>query len=246
MSEDQISKSRSHHLFPVDYMPNGRAHTVAYFDHDDASPYKDMLSLYQCLAEDIAVHSRYGVDHMSRFQLYENERKATLDMPTFRQAMSEHDGLLILTDEPYVTVNQLFDRQHRGRMFALFTNPVYRAVQQFMSQKDAKSTSLLNWITTADDNVYIKKILGKQANEPVTLVDLQMAKEFVRQSVVVGLSSEMKESFNRFNVALGVGESEMRGNAKCLEEIFKNNDVEIDKFVKMVSESYLVPHCLFC
>ena len=217
-------------------MPDEPAVTVTYFDHD-VSPYKDMMSLFQCMGDEIAVHSRYGIDDGSaRFRMYVDGKQTLLDMPTFRQLLGDKSELLILTNEPYITVNQLFNRQNRGRMMALFANPVHRTIQQFMEREENDKTTLLEWIDRADDNIYIKKLLGKSLSDSVDLVDLQMAKEFIRQSVVVGLSSEMKESLNRFNGALGVGDAEMRSNARCLEEIFKENEVGVDKFVKMVSK----------
>ena len=237
LSEAQISRSRSHHLFPVDYMPDGVETTVAWFDHETA-PHEDMLSLYQCMGENIAIHSRYGVGDAARFRVYMNGKTKVLDMSKFRDAMALNHDLLILTNEPYDTVNQLFDRENRGRMFALFDNPVHRTIQRFMNREgEGLKMSLLDWVRSADnsqDNIFVKRILGKRPSEQVNLVDLQMAKEFIRQSAVVGLTSQMKESFMRFNVAMGTNGSQMMSSVKCLEDIFRKSGSDSDKITKMV------------
>lgn len=218
-------------------MPDGVETTVAWFDHETA-PHEDMLSLYQCMGENIAVHSRYGVGDAARFRVYMNGKTKVLDMSKFRDTMASNHDLLILTNEPYDTVNQLFDRENRGRMFALFNNPVHRTIQRFMNRDgEGLKMTLLDWVRSPDnsqDNIFVKRILGKHPSDQVNLVDLQMAKEFIRQGVVVGLTSQMKESFMRFNVAMGADESKAMYNAKCLEDIFSKNNSDIDKFAKMV------------
>jgi hypothetical protein len=218
-------------------MPDSTETTVAWFDHE-VPPLDDMLSLYQCMGDTVAVHSRYGVGETARFTLYQNDKTKVLDTSKFRDVMETHHDLLILTNEPYDTVNQLFDRVNRGRMFVLFDNPVHRAIQRFMNREGRSKTTLMDWLNSSDhseDNFFVKKLLGKHPSEQVDLVDLQMAKEFIRQSVVVGLTSEIKESFIRFNVAMGAGESEMMSNAKCLENLLSKDDLGVDKFIKMVS-----------
>lgn len=222
-------------------MPEDAETTVAWFDHDAPPLDGDvMLKLYQCMGENVALSSRHGFGDLARFQLYNGDTRKMLDMSNLRDVMTSQRDLLLLTNEPYDTVNQLFDRNNRGRMFALFDNPVHRTIQRFMDREEGAEISLLKWVKSADnsqDNILVKKLIGKHPSENVNLLDLQMAKEFLRQSVVVGLTSEMQESFSRFALAMGVSESKRRYNAKCLNAMFRKNKVDTDKFIKLVRNS---------
>jgi hypothetical protein len=247
LTEEQISKSRSHNLLPVDYAPDKPSAMVAWSDHP--APFAKMEELYECLGENIAIDMKgmeghYGVGEFesARFRVANEATGGTMDvdLSTFRTFMSSGgDDLLILTNEPYETVDQLFDREHQGRMFALFSNPVHRTVQRFMEREEGGGrTTLLDWVSSdqnSEENVFVKRFVGKLPEEEVNLIDLQMAKEFIRQSVVVGLSSDAEESFLRFNVAMGYEEQKLRNNAKCLQESFGKNDYRIDSFIQLVS-----------
>ena len=101
--------------------------------------------------------------------------------------------------------------------------------------------NLLDWVQSSEneqDNILVKKLLGKHPSEKVHLIDLQMAKEFVRKSVVVGLTGEIEESFNRFNIAMGFDEHKLKRNANCLENVFSQNHTDhfsADKLNQLVS-----------
>jgi hypothetical protein len=191
------------------------------------------------------MESQYGIVNidLARFRFYEREGKTQdVDLAAFRGVMSsgQMDGLLIVTNEPVYTVHQLFDSEHRGRMFALFSDPVHLTIQRFLERREGPQMNLLDWVQSPEndqDNILVKKLLGKHPSEKVLLIDLQMAKEFIRKSVVVGFTGEIAESFIRFNVAMGFDERKLRSNANCLENVFSQNDFNhfrTDKLNQMV------------
>ena len=87
----------------------------------------------------------------------------------------------------------------------------------------------------------VRKLSNKKFSEEVTEIDLILAKEFLRQRVIVGLMREMEESFRRFNIAMGVDTNEER-NRKCVNEFFgeKGDDAGVknsNKHAKIVEGS---------
>jgi hypothetical protein len=58
-------------------------------------------------------------------------------------------------------------------------------------------------------------LVGKSNRDLLTTEDLELAKEIVRTKFVVGLMDSFDESVHRFNVFLGVDESDAR-NQQCI------------------------------
>jgi len=144
---------------------------------------------------------------------------------------------LIFTMEPAFAGEQLCDPQNKGRIMALFRNPVDRLVSKFYYLQTAtwertykpewKDMTIVEWaeLPSEDENFMVRKLSGKRFSEPVNEMDLILAKEFLRQRVVVGLMGEMTESFRRFNIAMNVDVQEER-NRRCVEEYFGVKDAD--------------------
>ncbi|KAK1743182.1 hypothetical protein QTG54_005803 [Skeletonema marinoi] len=116
---------------------------------------------------------------------------------------------LIFTMEPAFAGEQLFDPQNKGRIMALFRNPVDRLVNGHMGTYlqtgvERHDNCRMGRLPSEDENFMVRKLSGKRFSEPVNEMDLILAKEFLRQRVVVGLMGEMTESFRRFNIAMNV------------------------------------------
>lgn len=149
--------------------------------------------------------------------------------------VQSHTADLIFTMEPAFAVEQLFDTQNKGRVMALFRNPVDRLVSKFYYLQTAtwertykpewKDMNIAEWaeLPSDDENFMVRKLSNKKFSEPVNEIDLILAKEFLRQRVVVGLMREMEESFRRFNVAMGVDVKDGR-NKRCVDEYFGEMD----------------------
>eukprot|EP00574_Skeletonema_japonicum_P014016 CAMPEP_0201721852 /NCGR_PEP_ID=MMETSP0593-20130828/6409_1 /ASSEMBLY_ACC=CAM_ASM_000672 /TAXON_ID=267983 /ORGANISM="Skeletonema japonicum, Strain CCMP2506" /LENGTH=407 /DNA_ID=CAMNT_0048212729 /DNA_START=60 /DNA_END=1283 /DNA_ORIENTATION=+ len=149
--------------------------------------------------------------------------------------VQSHTADLIFTMEPAFAGEQLFDPKNKGRIMALFRNPVDRLVSKFYYLQTAtwertykpewKEMSIVDWaeLPSEDENFMVRKLSGKRFSEPVNEMDLILAKEFLRQRVVVGLMGEMTESFRRFNIAMNVDVHDERNN-RCIQEYFGNKD----------------------
>ena len=147
---------------------------------------------------------------------------------------------LIFTMEPNFAGQHLFDEHNKGRILALFRHPIDRIVSKFYYLQTATwertyrpewaNVTVMEWanLPSEDENFMVRKLSGKTFGDSLDEKDLILAKELLRQRVVVGLTNEMKESFRRFNLALGVDEASER-NRKCMEEFFGGKEKEEKK-----------------
>ena len=210
--------------------------------------------LYQCMGKTltirIGVDPRYGHDQTDEIVVFppiagkdwNTVNVDTTIRPGIVRAkkmglVQSHTTDLIFTMEPAYAGEQLFDPQNKGRIMALFRNPVDRLVSKFYYLQTAtwertykpewKDLTIVEWaeLPSEDENFMVRKLSGKRFNEPVNEMDLILAKEFLRQRVVVGLMGEMTESFRRFNIAMNVDVNDDR-NHRCVEEYFGNKNTD--------------------
>eukprot|EP00956_Cyclotella_meneghiniana_P025329 scaffold52663_cov76-Cyclotella_meneghiniana.AAC.3 len=143
---------------------------------------------------------------------------------------------LIFTSDINFASQHIFDRLHKGRVFAFFRHPIDRLVSKFYYLQTAtwentyrpewKDLSLLEWATShnADENHMVKKILGKKLNDEAGLTDLIAAKEIIRHKFFVGKMDDMEESIKRFNIVMGVDNSAEK-TKQCIKEYFGKDEV---------------------
>ena len=74
---------------------------------------------------------------------------------------------------------------------------------------------------TALLNLQVKKMAGVGVNGTVTELDLRVAMRTVKRRFVVGLLEKMEESVHRFNIVMGVNESDEE-NKQCINHFFHN------------------------
>lgn len=141
---------------------------------------------------------------------------------------------MIFTSDVNFAVQHLYDPSHKGRIFALFRNPVDRSVSKFYYLQTATwertfrpewvGMGIIEWATNhnLDENFLVKKIVGKKLGETVDIGDLVTAKEIVRQRFIVGLMNDMEESIRRFNIVLGLNGKDERGQL-CMEQYFSKD-----------------------
>ena len=122
----------------------------------------------------------------------------------------------------YVSVI-LMSRHNRGRLFALFRDPIERAASRFESlkvmNKAWENISIEQWATQeapGENNWMVRSLVGKGAEDKVYLSDLELAKVVVRSKFIVGLTDRYMESLHRFNVLLNVDENGARAK-ECLQ-----------------------------
>ena len=134
---------------------------------------------------------------------------------------------LMSTQEFKFATTTLFSPKHKGRMFALFRHPIDRAVSKFYYLQKAtwestynerwKSMTLEKWAERdrGENNWMVRMLVGKSNRDVLTTEDLELAKEIIRTKFVVGLMDSFDESVHRFNVLLGVDESDAH-NEQCI------------------------------
>lgn len=207
---------------------------TALFWHIPKSGGTTAKRFYECqgftLANRLGAHPRFGHDQDNKivvFQPFPKEpyikfvnvdttskdgilRAAKLGLAASRKAD------MIFTSDINFAGHHLFDQAHKGRIYAFFRNPVDRSVSKFFYLQTATwertyrpewvGMSIVEWATkhNLDENFLVKKILGKKLAESITIEDLLMAKDVVRQHFIVGLMNDMEESIRRFNIVLGV------------------------------------------
>jgi len=111
--------------------------------------------------------------------------------------------------------SQLFNNtSHKGRAFCLFRHPVERAVSLFHYLKKAdweptfseklKKMSLEDYaISEFAENNWMTRFLTNEMTGAVTRQHLEVGKEILRRKVLVGLTVDMENSFERFSKYLG-------------------------------------------
>ena len=128
------------------------------------------------------------------------------------------DDLLVLTYQPMAAVKTLLSEKQRGRIMGLFRHPAESVAIHFskLSHSENNPKYREHYIKNMDSDLMVKKILGVKPTDAVSIADLRVAMDFVRNNVVVGLVSEQEESLRRFTKALGMDE---RLNVNCTVEL---------------------------
>mmetsp|Transcript_2022 Transcript_2022/g.4221 ORF Transcript_2022/g.4221 Transcript_2022/m.4221 type:complete len:406 (+) Transcript_2022:25-1242(+) len=246
----------SHHQIDDVKTDPKNSNSTAMFWHIPKSGGTTAKRLYMCMGQTLSIRigidPRYGHDQSDEIVVFRpgdvNWNTVNVDTtirPGIMRAakmglVQSHTTDLIFTMEPQVAGEHLYDEFNRGRILALFRHPIDRVVSKFYYLQTATwektyrpewaELTILEWAQkpSEDENFMVRKLVGKSFGDPVDLHDLIVAKELVRQRVVVGLMSEMEESFKRFNIVLGVDENEER-NKKCMDEFFGEKEEVVRK-----------------
>lgn len=203
------------------------------------------------IANEVGVNPKFGVEHgqFSSFVAFspwkDNPGKVVnVDVCTHEGILeAKNRGFLTKPGQPhldFVSTSEfqfasmmLFSPNHKARMFALFRHPIERAVSKFYylqkatweptyNKRWAKMT-LEEWASRdrGDNNWMVRNLIGKTSRTELTNEDLELAKEIIRTKFVVGLMGKFEESVHRFNILLGVDESDPKNQA-CAAEFTSN------------------------
>ena len=212
--------------------------------------YGDCLKL--TLANRLGASPKFGHDQDTSIQVFEpfpssSQKLVNVDTTTedgilraAKLGLAE-SGLvdMIFTSDINFASQHLFDRLHKGRVFAFFRHPIDRLVSKFYYLQTAtwentyrpewKNLSLLEWATdhNLDNNFMVKKIVGKKLKDSVDTMDLIVAKEIVRHKFFVGKMDDMEESIKRFNIVLGVDNDAVE-TRECIAEYFGTDEVKVE------------------
>ena len=85
---------------------------------------------------------------------------------------------------------------------------------------------IMDWVNDVniDNNHMVKKLAGKGPyKDEATELDLLRAKNTIHQRMIVGLMTDMEESFNRFNKVLNINEDTDERYKLCMDLYFGGN-----------------------
>ena len=74
-----------------------------------------------------------------------------------------------------------------------------------------------------DNNQMVKTLAGRGKDDVVTEADLSIAVRTIKLRFIVGLMNEMEESVHRFNVFMGIDESE-ESIRVCMDQFFGHGE----------------------
>ena len=127
------------------------------------------------------------------------------------------------------TADIILDKNHKGRMFAMFRHPLDRAVSQFYYLRHATweptyNPQLLKMnITTfahsplVESNWMVRSLVGKM-EAGLTEEDIAAAKEIIKTKCLVGLMDRMEESVERFRQYFGFDIKKKDNAISCINQ----------------------------
>ena len=94
----------------------------------------------------------------------------------------------------------------RGRMFAMFREPMIRTVDMWHSHRNdpdpdhpnQKNITLLEYLETHNENNWMVRFLANDFEGSITEENLETAKTVLREKCIVGLDTQKEESLQRF------------------------------------------------
>lgn len=207
-----------------------------------------MKSIYKCMRQTLAVRvgadPRYGHQNDKELIAFEPGRTGALfvNVDTLTPSgilRAEKLGLvpsgladmIVTTNGLNFAIEHLYDNTHRGRVLALFRHPVDRLISYFYYTQVAtwersyhpqwKDMDIQYWAENLnrDNNQMVKTLAGRGKDDVVTEADLSIAVRTIKLRFIVGLMNEMEESVHRFNVFMGIDESE-ESIRVCMDQYF--------------------------
>lgn len=188
--------------------------------------------------------AKYGVAEEDRLEIFKpfensNARFVNVDVTTTEGLdRAVKLGLIqsSIADVIFFTnptiIEGLFDTEHKGRVMAMFRNPVDRLISKFYYLSIASwepnyqptwdGMDLGVWARDhdTDHNFVLRTLMGKKARH-LTEADLTHAKQLLSERFIVGLSNKYEESIRRFEAVMLVNEKiDSDTRYKCNSEFF--------------------------
>jgi hypothetical protein len=221
----------------VDVSEEGQASFTPFFWHIPKCAGTAIQNLYFCmgltLANQVGANPRFEHNEetaLVEFKPWKSYNWSVINVDTTTQEgilRAQELGLvsskdpkvdLVVSGEFDFVASHLFDETNRGRVFAMFRNPVERLESLFYYLQKANwentfhpewaNVSLSDWakIHKGEKNWMVHKLVNKNVRS-LTMDDLELAKQIVREKILVGLESKFVESIHRFNIYSGIDDS---------------------------------------
>lgn len=122
-------------------------------------------------------------------------------------------GLVDVIVSPYLHhVSTLFSSNHKGRIFAVFRDPIERALSiygfqehLFLKENPGKTFMTLEEYAKSSkiENNWMTRFVTNRLAGPLSPQDLQSAKNILRAKCLIGLLDKKEETMKRFNKYFG-------------------------------------------
>ncbi|KAL3783567.1 hypothetical protein ACHAW5_007875 [Stephanodiscus triporus] len=221
---------------------------IVLFWHIAKSGGTTLKSIYKCMKKTLTVRGM-GKDEDDSLYVFEQRGSGdkfvnvdTISRPGILRA--ERLGLvpsgladIVVASNLNYAIEHLFDEYHKGRVIVLFRHPVERLISKFYYSQistwepsyrpEWANFNLMTWVNVAmdEENYMVKSLSGLGMNDLVSEIDYLVAVRTVRRRCFVGLMNQMEETIHRFNVIMGIDESEQI-NRKCMDIFFGHGELK--------------------
>eukprot|EP00956_Cyclotella_meneghiniana_P001940 scaffold2132_cov66-Cyclotella_meneghiniana.AAC.1 len=212
LQSEHQSKLSTEFIIPIADRATNRDVAILWHDVDDPLA-PSVNSYYQCIGKTVTGKLAGYPEH----EIKDDWNDSMIKLALLPQDISglvksgEVNDLMVMASRPSTASRLYLSEKQRGRMLGLFRHPVDVASGHFTKLKSSH-VDRMTFIENMDSDVMVKKIVGLNPSDAVSVADLKVAMDFIRDYVVVGLTSEMEESLRRFNLAMGMDE---RQNSNC-------------------------------
>ena len=211
-------QSEEHSELPIEFIipiaDRATNRDVAILWHDADTPLAPSVnSYYQCIGKTVTGKNSGHPAHEIKDDWNDSMIRLALSQQDISELVKsgEMNDLMVMTSRPSNAARSYLSERQHGRILGLFRHPVDVVSSHFAELKNS-NVDEATFIEDMDSDIMVKKIVGLNPSDAVSVADVKVAMDFIRDYVVVGLISEMEESLRRFNLALGMDE---RQNSNC-------------------------------
>ena len=144
---------------------------------------------------------------------------------------------VMMSPELHLFASSIFNRAQKGRMFALFRDPINRAVSMYHYLSSASWDPLYNpqlkYMTIEEyaqsasvENNWMTRFLVNKPGGKLTRQDMMVAKEILRTKCLVGIYGDVENSLKRFQLYFGWSQKSSQDQVQaCRNAVLQAGDV---------------------
>ena len=117
------------------------------------------------------------------------------------ESLESSNASMLVTTDIWETASRFNTTLHRGRLFAMFYNPMERLLHNYnhhaSSHQQQEAITFQQYLSTVPDNIMVRTLVNVK-ERPLTDAHLEMAKLLVGTKILVGLADKPTLSLGRF------------------------------------------------